>query len=70
MRQLLMMFVIGGLISASAAAAQSVDMELMTYPEVAAAMHAGKTTVLIFNGALPVPGQRSSCPAGSLVDLV
>ena len=36
--------------SRSVAAQQPVDMELMTYPEVAAALSAGKTTVLIYNG--------------------
>ncbi len=36
-------------VSTSAAAQQQVDMELMTYPEIAAAMNAGKTTVLIYN---------------------
>ncbi|MFL6594427.1 MAG: creatininase family protein [Chthoniobacterales bacterium] len=60
-------FAVGGLISASAAAAELVDMELMTYPEVAAAMHEGKTTVLIYNGGTEQRGPHAVLGGHSLV---
>src|SRR5205814_5859663 len=59
MRRLLMICCIGGLISASLATAQLVDIELMTYPEIAAAMHAGKTTVMIYNGGTEQRGPHA-----------
>ena len=67
MRRVLMIFGIGGLISASAAAAQLVEIELMTYPEVAAALHAGKTTILIYNGGAEQRGPHAVLGGHSLV---
>jgi len=61
-----MMLGAGGLIGVAAVAAQSVDMELMTYPEVAAAMHAGKTTVLIYNGGTEQRGPHAVLGGHSL----
>lgn len=63
----MMIFGIGGLISASAVAAQLVEMELMTYPEVAAALHAGKTTVLIYNGGTEQRGPHAVLGGHSLI---
>ncbi|MFL6590496.1 MAG: creatininase family protein [Chthoniobacterales bacterium] len=67
MGRLLMILGIGVLISRSVAAAQLVDMELMTYPEVAAAIHAGKTTVLIYNGGTEQRGPHAVLGGHSLV---
>jgi creatinine amidohydrolase/Fe(II)-dependent formamide hydrolase-like protein len=67
MRRILMILGIGGLISASAGAAQPVDMELMTYPEIAAAMRAGKTTVLIYNGGTEQRGPHAVLGGHSLI---
>src|SRR3954464_4082137 len=67
MGRLLMILGIGGLISQSVAAAQLVDMELMDYPEVAAAIPAGKTTVLIYNGGTEQRGPHAVLGGHSLV---
>ena len=67
MRRLLIICCIGGLISASPATAQLVDIELMTYPEIAAAMHAGKTTVLIYNGGTEQRGPHAVVGGHSLI---
>src|SRR3954470_10023892 len=67
MRQLLIIVVIAGFIARSALAAELVDMELMTYPEIAAAMHAGKTTVLIYNGGTEQRGPHAVVGGHSLI---
>lgn len=54
-------------VSTSAAAQQQVDMELMTYPEIAAAMNAGKTTVLIYNGGTEERGPHAVLGGHSLI---
>ena len=54
-------------VSTSAAAQQRVDMELMTYPEIAAAMQAGKTTVLIYNGGTEQRGPHAVLGGHSLI---
>src|SRR5437763_8444203 len=59
MLRLLIIFGIGGVISGSPATAEPVDMELMTYSEVAAARHAGKTTILIYNGGTEQRGPHA-----------
>src|SRR3954447_9648561 len=59
MPQLLIIFAIAGFMTGQALAADLVDMELMTYPEIAAAMHAGKTTVLIYNGGTEQRGPHA-----------
>jgi creatinine amidohydrolase/Fe(II)-dependent formamide hydrolase-like protein len=51
----------------SAAAAQQVDMELMTYPEIAAAMQAGKTTVLVYNGGTEQRGPHAVLGGHTLI---
>src|SRR4051794_15266077 len=66
MRQLLIIAVCG-LATASAATVQPVDMELMTYAEVAAAMRAGKTTVLIYNGGTEQRGPHAVLGGHSLI---
>ena len=53
--------------SRSVAAQQQVDMELMTYPEVAAALNAGKTTVLIFNGGTEQRGPHAVLGGHTLI---
>ena len=67
MCRLLMICCIGGVINASPATAQLVDIELMTYPEIAAAMHAGKTTVLIYNGGTEQRGPHAVVGGHSLI---
>ena len=42
-------------------------MELMTYPEIAAAMNAGKTTVLIYNGGTEERGPHAVLGGHSLI---
>jgi creatinine amidohydrolase len=42
-------------------------MELMTYPEIAAAMKAGKTTVLIYNGGTEQRGPHAILGGHSLI---
>ena len=64
-RRLSVIFV--AFVTASAATGQQVEMELMTYPEVAAAMHAGKTTVLIYNGGTEQRGPHAVLGGHSLV---
>src|SRR3954469_8941606 len=67
MRKLLILFAIAGFMTAKALAADMVDMELMTYPEIAAAMHAGKTTVLIYNGGTEQRGPHAVVGGHSLI---
>ena len=50
-----------------AATAQQVDMELMTYPEIAAAMQAGKTTALIYNGGTEQRGPHAVLGGHTLI---
>ena len=57
--------VISGAVSAGTQ--QPVDMELMTYPEVAAAMRSGKTTVLIYNGGTEQRGPHAVLGGHSLI---
>lgn len=54
-------------LAARAAALEQVDMELMTYPEVAAAMAAGKTTVLVYNGGTEQRGPHAVLGGHSLI---
>jgi creatinine amidohydrolase len=54
-------------LSAPAIAQQQVDMELMTYPEIAAAMQTGKTTVLIYNGGTEQRGPHAVLGGHTLI---
>ena len=54
-------------IGATAAAQQQVDTELMTYPEIAAAMRAGKTTVLVYNGGTEQRGPHAVLGGHTLI---
>jgi creatinine amidohydrolase len=54
-------------LTAPAIAQQQVDMELMTYPEIAAAMQAGKTTVLIYNGGTEQRGPHAVLGGHTLI---
>ena len=65
--RLLMIFVIVGLMSSRAVAAELVDMELMTYAEVAVALQAGRTTVLIYNGGTEQRGPHAVLGGHSLI---
>jgi len=53
--------------SAPAAAQEQVDLELMTYPEVAAAMQRGKTTVLIYAGGTEQRGPHAVLGGHTLI---
>ena len=53
--------------SAPAAAQEQVDLELMTYPEVAAAMQHGKTTVLIYAGGTEQRGPHAVLGGHTLI---
>src|SRR5262245_37870591 len=55
------------LVCGSAAAQEKVDMELMTYPEIAAALSAGKTTVLIYNGGTEQRGPHAVVGGHTLI---
>jgi creatinine amidohydrolase len=58
------------LTAAMPAAAQTmpqVDMELMTYPEIAAAMKGGKTTVLIYDGGTEQRGPHAVLGGHTLI---
>jgi creatinine amidohydrolase len=65
-RWLLAAFLIASL-SATAAAQEQVDLELMTYPEVAAAMQHGKTTVLIYSGGTEQRGPHAVLGGHTLI---
>ena len=67
MRPMLLAAILSFGISAAATAQQQVDMELMTYPEIAAAMQAGKTTVLIYNGGTEQRGPHAVLGGHSLI---
>ena len=54
-------------VSTAAAAQQQVDMELMTYPEIAAAIKSGKTTALIYNGGTEQRGPHAVLGGHSLI---
>jgi creatinine amidohydrolase len=54
-------------LSAPALAQPQVDMELMTYPEIAAAMRAGKTTVLVYNGGTEQRGPHAVLGGHTLI---
>ena len=53
--------------STPAAAQQQVDMELMTYAEIAEAMRAGKTTALVYNGGTEQRGPHAVLGGHSLI---
>lgn len=67
MRPMLLATILSFGISATASAQQQVDMELMTYPEIAAAMQAGKATVLIYNGGTEQRGPHAVLGGHSLI---
>ena len=50
-----------------AAAQEQVDLELMTYPEVAAAMQHGKTTVLVYSGGTEQRGPHAVLGGHTLI---
>ena len=52
---------------ASVAAQEQVDLELMTYPEVAAALQRGKTTVLIYSGGTEQRGPHAVLGGHTLI---
>jgi creatinine amidohydrolase/Fe(II)-dependent formamide hydrolase-like protein len=54
-------------ISGPAAAQEQVDIELMTYPEVATAMQHGKTTVLIYSGGTEQRGPHAVLGGHTLI---
>jgi len=54
-------------LSAPVIAQSQVDMELMTYPEIAAAMQTGKTTVLIYNGGTEQRGPHAVLGGHTLI---
>lgn len=51
----------------TSAIAQQVDMELMTYPEIASAMQAGKTTVLVYSGGTEQRGPHAVLGGHTLI---
>jgi len=54
-------------LAAHAGAQEQVDMELMTYSEVAAALAAGKTTVLVYNGGTEQRGPHAVLGGHSII---
>lgn len=67
MKRTLLATVLTAGIWAPALAQEQVDIELMTYPEVAAAMQSGKTTVLIYNGGTEQRGPHAVLGGHSLI---
>jgi creatinine amidohydrolase/Fe(II)-dependent formamide hydrolase-like protein len=67
MRRILVATVLLCGMGGTAAAQQQVDTELMTYPEIAAAMRAGKTTVLIYNGGTEQRGPHAVLGGHTLI---
>ena len=67
MRRILVATVFLSGMSATAMAQQQVDMELMTYSEIAEAMQAGKTTVLIYNGGTEQRGPHAVLGGHTLI---
>ena len=59
MRRTLLATVLATGISVPVLAQEQVDIELMTYPEIAAAMQNGKTTVLVYNGGTEQRGPHA-----------
>jgi len=55
------------LVAAPATQGGQVDMELMTYPEIASAMQQGKTTVLIYNGGTEQRGPHAVLGGHTLI---
>jgi len=58
-RRTLLATVLATGISVPVLAQEQVDIELMTYPEIAAAMQNGKTTVLVYNGGTEQRGPHA-----------
>jgi creatinine amidohydrolase len=67
MIRLLLAILLGLGLAAQAVAQEQVDIELMTYPEIAAAMTAGKTTVLVYNGGTEQRGPHAVLGGHSLI---
>jgi creatinine amidohydrolase len=67
MKRLLLATLLLASLSAPAAAQEQVDLELMTYPEVAAAMQHGKTTVLIYAGGTEQRGPHAVLGGHTLI---
>lgn len=65
-RWLLAAFLLASL-SEPAAAQEQLDLELMTYPEVAAAMQHGKTTVLVYSGGTEQRGPHAVLGGHTLI---
>jgi creatinine amidohydrolase len=64
---LLLSLLTGSLGAAAPAAQEQVDLELMTYPEVAAALQHGKTTVLIYSGGTEQRGPHAVLGGHTLI---
>lgn len=58
-RVLVALVLLCGLAATTVSAQQQVDIELMTYPDIAAALQAGKITVLIYNGGTEQRGPHA-----------
>jgi len=67
MTRWLLATVVAASFCAPAAAQDQVDLELMTYPEVAAAMQHGKTTVLIYTGGTEQRGPHAVLGGHTLI---
>ena len=67
MRTTLVTLVVALLMGSSAAGQAQVDMELMTYPEIAAAMASGKTTVLFYAGGTEQRGPHAVLGGHTLI---
>ena len=67
MRRTLLAAVLSTSICTPAFAQEPVDIELMTYPEIAAAMRSGKTTVLIYNGGTEQRGPHAVLGGHTLI---
>lgn len=67
MRRALLTALLAAATFATAAAQGQVDLELMTYPEVAAALQHGKTTVLIYSGGTEQRGPHAVLGGHTLI---
>ena len=67
MRRALLAATFAAVACATAAAQEQVDMELMTYSEVAAALQRGQTTVLIYNGGTEQRGPHAVLGGHTLI---